>query len=467
MHGTTRPAPTQKETFFDFDELFFSRTDLHGVIRFGNEVFVRISGYSREEMIGAPHNIIRHPDMPRSVFKLFWDTIQKGLPIVAYVKNMSASGNHYWVLAAAFPIRGGYLSIRLRPSSEFFAKAQSVYQQVFAEEKQSGVAAAETRLLALIQAAGFRDYPEFMTAALLAELKARDAQLTGAGIGAGAPDTAHAQDRTAEAMRRIKTISAMGTRELRNAFLQVDEFGKAYAVFEERTSFLLAGFRAFRLISLNLGVAASRHGQAGGTLAVVARDFQNLAQEIERHLKDFSASVAELKEGMRECSLHVGSLKLQMEMLDFFVRESLRKTSEGDVTLAQAFESLEANRKEFTELTGDSEKVAKLRLADLDIKLRKFSTATEEIKTFVNGLQVISQMGSVESARISADDTLGTYIRQMNAFSQTLRDTSTEILQATRTLEKTVKFTRETIQKVSGTMEAIFDAAFSVQLKGN
>lgn len=65
------------------------------MITFGNDVFVRVSGYSRETLKGAPHSIIRHPDVPRAVFKLLWDTLKSDHPIAAYVKNMSANGSYY------------------------------------------------------------------------------------------------------------------------------------------------------------------------------------------------------------------------------------------------------------------------------------------------------------------------------------------------------------------------------------
>ena len=78
---------------FKVSEAFFSTTDTRGVIQAGNRVFSRISGYTEAELIGKPHNIIRHPDVPRAVFKLLWDTLEAGQPICAYVKNMAKDGS--------------------------------------------------------------------------------------------------------------------------------------------------------------------------------------------------------------------------------------------------------------------------------------------------------------------------------------------------------------------------------------
>jgi aerotaxis receptor len=84
-----------KESPFHISELFFSKTDKRGVIKSGNNVFVRVSEFDEVDLLEKPHNIIRHPDMPRTVFKLLWDTIQGGNPIGAYVKNKSKSGAYY------------------------------------------------------------------------------------------------------------------------------------------------------------------------------------------------------------------------------------------------------------------------------------------------------------------------------------------------------------------------------------
>jgi PAS domain S-box-containing protein len=92
-----------KEIFFD--DLIVSKTDLTGRITYANEVFCRVAGYSERELLGKPHSIIRHPDMPRAVFKYLWDTIVEGREVFAYVKNLARSGDYYWVFAHVTPSR--------------------------------------------------------------------------------------------------------------------------------------------------------------------------------------------------------------------------------------------------------------------------------------------------------------------------------------------------------------------------
>lgn len=95
--------PTGVENFFREDEVIVSKTDLKGRLTYVNRVFMTISGYQESELLGEPHSLIRHPEMPRSIFKLLWDTIGSGREIFAYVINQCKNGNHYWVMAHVTP----------------------------------------------------------------------------------------------------------------------------------------------------------------------------------------------------------------------------------------------------------------------------------------------------------------------------------------------------------------------------
>jgi PAS domain S-box-containing protein len=101
--GGGMTTPTGREVFFDRNDLIVSKTNLKGHITYANDIFIDIAGYREEEVIGQPHNMIRHPDMPRCVFKLLWDTIQAGTELFAYVVNITKNGDHYWVLAHVTP----------------------------------------------------------------------------------------------------------------------------------------------------------------------------------------------------------------------------------------------------------------------------------------------------------------------------------------------------------------------------
>lgn len=109
-----------------------SKTDLKGIITYANEAFVEQSGYTRDELIGGNHNIVRHPDMPAEAFADLWETLKEGLPWRGIVKNRCKNGDYYWVDAFVAPVlKGmqvvGYISVRSRPSVEAIRVAESIY----------------------------------------------------------------------------------------------------------------------------------------------------------------------------------------------------------------------------------------------------------------------------------------------------------------------------------------------------
>ncbi|MEQ6903464.1 PAS domain-containing protein [Nocardioides sp. YIM 152588] len=170
----SRPAvrPTGVERTFGQDEVIVTKTDRAGRMTYVNDVFCRVSVYPETEMLGQPHNMIRHPDMPRAVFKLLWDTVGAGSEIFAFVVNLAADGAHYWVLAHVTPTldaRGavvGYHSNRRVPGREAVAAVEELYRELCAVEARAGsaneaAAAGYDALLARLDQAG-QTYDEFV-----------------------------------------------------------------------------------------------------------------------------------------------------------------------------------------------------------------------------------------------------------------------------------------------------------------
>ena len=164
--------PTKHERFFPEEEIIVSKTDLKGVITYANETFLKIAGYTEEEILGQPHNIIRHPDMPRCVFKLLWDTLEMKREIFAYVKNMAKNGDFYWVFAHVTPTFNehgaviGYHSNRRVPERHQVELFTAVYGQLLAEEQRhsdwrEGMAAGGRMLENMIASKGMQ-YEEFI-----------------------------------------------------------------------------------------------------------------------------------------------------------------------------------------------------------------------------------------------------------------------------------------------------------------
>lgn len=125
-------------------DLIVSKTDLKGRITYGNRAFADYAGYAEPEFIGKPHNMVRHPDMPRSVFKLLWDRLQNGQEVFAFVKNLCSDGRHYWVFANVTPsldAQGqvvGYHSVRRQARPEALPLIQDLYRQMLKLENDTG-----------------------------------------------------------------------------------------------------------------------------------------------------------------------------------------------------------------------------------------------------------------------------------------------------------------------------------------
>ncbi|MCA9851113.1 MAG: PAS domain-containing protein, partial [Dehalococcoidia bacterium] len=183
-----RPSitPTNYERPFDLGELFFSTTDPKGIILSGNRVFARVSAYEEDELLGQPHNMIRHPDMPRVVFKMFWEYLEAGRPIAAYVKNMAKDGGYYWVLATATPVGNRYLSVRMKPSADLLPTVEALYASLVKTERaiesrggtpRDAMEASGAQLAKSLVQLGFQDYDAFMHHALPTEIASRREQL--------------------------------------------------------------------------------------------------------------------------------------------------------------------------------------------------------------------------------------------------------------------------------------------------
>lgn len=136
--------PTNNEIKMREHDFIVSKTDTKGRITYGNRIFIEFSGYTEKELLGSQHNIIRHPDMPRAVFRLLWDTLQEGREIFAFVKNLAKDGSFYWVYANVTPDYdangniSGYFSVRRKPKDSAVETISNIYKLLLEEEAKAG-----------------------------------------------------------------------------------------------------------------------------------------------------------------------------------------------------------------------------------------------------------------------------------------------------------------------------------------
>lgn len=133
---------TQREYVLGDDEIIVSKTDIHGNITYVNDTFVHVSGFSEQELMGAPQNIVRHPDMPAEAFRDFWATLKKGKAWSGIIKNRCKNGDHYWVEAHAAPITEngtllGYTSVRVKPTRQQIQQAEELYAAMTSNATQA------------------------------------------------------------------------------------------------------------------------------------------------------------------------------------------------------------------------------------------------------------------------------------------------------------------------------------------
>jgi len=160
--------PTQNEKTFKDSEILVTKTDLKGNITYVNRNFLRIIEADEYDIIGKPHNVIRHPDMPKIIFKYLWTYLQSDKEIHAYVKNLCLDGSYYWVLANVSPSHNpstnkviGYHSARRLPTKEALEIIIPLYKQLLQAERMGGISASEKIMNNLLKEKGVA-YDEFI-----------------------------------------------------------------------------------------------------------------------------------------------------------------------------------------------------------------------------------------------------------------------------------------------------------------
>jgi len=152
------PEPINKEIKLNTKRYIVSKTDAKGIIEYGNDYFVEISGYTEAELIGKPHSIVRHPDMPKVVFKMMWDRINRAQNIMAVVKNLAKDGSFYWVVTEfepkVDPITNEIIShtaFRKAAPQNAIDTMEPIYQKLLEIEKEGGMEASEKYLRGFLE----------------------------------------------------------------------------------------------------------------------------------------------------------------------------------------------------------------------------------------------------------------------------------------------------------------------------
>lgn len=354
--------PETGEAPFETGEVFYSRTDNRGVILSGNYVFKRVSDYDWSELLGAPHKVIRHPDMPKGVFWLFWKELKEGVVTAAYVKNKAKDGLYYWVFAVVAPTEDGYLSARIKPASSRFPAVVSLYAKALEREQKEGLSPEQsaTAILKDLKELGFDTYHEFIVDSVRLESEAECAQL-----GLKAPERfARNQDLLDLSEQLIKSTDA-----------------------------LTAQFNVLNDIPRNLQIIASRKETAGGPLIVLSKNYDDLSRNMFNWF--FQNVVGENNSFVQiakntQCALLLGSAATILLRCERQIHAERRAMEGVDVDRERQF---------LTELHETYAQQTHEAYDDIVVSAKRITRACQDISRMLTGLDTVRVAFKIEDAR--------------------------------------------------------------------
>lgn len=327
--------PTGTEQRFEINETFFSVTNLKGQIIAGNEVFSRTSDYTSTELIGSPHNLIRHPDMPRCVFDLLWKETHQNRPFSGYVKNHSKNGNHYWVLALIEPTGDHVLSVRIKPSSKILHQVERIYETLLAIEEgaiangqntKHAIELSTSKLAEETSTLGFQSYADFSHYCLNQEINSRDQLISDQRLALFPqivdtrehPTLSKTYDSALAAYNRLQAVFS--------------DLGKFLSMSDEikRESLAIQKIAIhFRHYSLNANIACNPLGHKGATIGTITKFLHSHSEEFSQNASILIEQINGTIKSVTKISSRLTSARIQLEMQISFIIELLNnKTDE-------------------------------------------------------------------------------------------------------------------------------------------
>ncbi len=369
---------------FELDQCFYSRTDKRGVIAAGNSVFQRISGFEWGQLLGAPHRIVRNRDTPRAVFRIMWQLIQSDKLAVAYVRNKTADGRGYWVIAVVVPMADGFISVRIKPTSPLFEKVKSLYATLSAAEiaEDLPVEDCEARLLAELSKLGYADYTSFMTAAILAEFRARSV--------------------------------ALGPK-LKGYFSEGDRIVAGLNAIIKAQGELLQAVESLRDLPTNMRIVASRLEPSGGPLSAMSDIYNTTSAVLFQEIADFALGQNSVSKRMELAFENASFLKaVCLTMAEIAVPDPESTAKAHGVDLDHEFALLR-------EVVDGLEGQERTALQTAERLAQDMNRAAYDLRRSMLGLDTIRVMGLVESGRLGAEGSrIGATMEQIGACHSTI-----------------------------------------------
>lgn len=361
-------------------------------------MFVRVSGYEESDLVGQPHSKIRHPDMPASVFRLFWDMLQAGESIAAYVKNRARDGEYYWVMAMAVPVQDGYLSVRLKPTSDQLPIVKDIYARVLAceeaaasqgESKGAIIDAGTVALTRELKGLGFETYVDFMQRALVTEMMCRAETLAQNTLP---PSRTPRQHFSGNDQSRVVSDLYIESSQCDRALASM--LGELTALESANRNFASACKEICEQAEIIRGVAMNSHICAtNGVLDAISGQLAAAEADLRQLLELIDDAFQRVSDSLKTLEFNVSVASLQSEIATIFLKElevgSSPATEENVVTLLTQSCSRQIELFEHLDCAGDW--------------FRDIASLTDKLKCNAKTLRYIRMAGVTEATYLPSD----------------------------------------------------------------
>lgn len=354
---------SQGEILVPPEQFLASATDGRGVIRYANAEFCEVAGYSREELVGAPHKIVRHPDMPRGMFYLMWDRLKSGLPACVYVMNKAANGGYYWVLATVTAMSDGYLSIRIKPNSDLFEMTREIYT-VLLQEEAAGLSPEKSasKFKELLRAKGFASFEDYSQTALSSEFAKRD---------------------------DVENFNVAGRKKIEKLTELMDEADKLVGK-------ITTIFQQVRGEPINLRILSGRLEEAGVAIGTISKNYETMASDMHQMIEGLRCAETGVLVRMRHalvnahCSSQIALLMTLTQGQSSNKHAQADRNKDGRHLLSEQAQVL-----------SDVSNQALVEVASLG---KIIPDICRQLRRRINGLDLVKLLCRVESGRMSDID---------------------------------------------------------------
>lgn len=365
--------------------LMYSRTDERGVIQGCNTAFIEQCGYSYSDLHEAAHRILRHPDMPRGVFKVFWDSIHEGHAVGAYIKNKDKSDIPYWTFTTAIPFEQSVLAFHTMVRPEDIAEVETLYTDLLAFETKERATpeSSADHLSLLLKQKGYSDYHDFCHRALSDENSKRDALL---------------ERRTPQACLALQRIE----NHMKNTV--------------DISRDLVDGFRAIGAEPTNMRILSNRLEGSGNAISCISQNYELMSREIWQNLD----AILDGKEGhiraLEEAAAAETFAMSAQQFMDELMQECEERASlscedsNAEMAMLKSMKSqlVSARERHSSTLRGSAERI--LEIGNI-------------LRRQINGLDMVRLLCRVESGRLdNGENGLSSIIERLDAFHIEIND---------------------------------------------